>query len=146
MNDNDFNKSLECCTNNNALDNCDTCPLCDYGNCRDTLIEYCSNTIKYQKAEIERLKAELKESYGENEKLTDNIDNGVSVCAECHRKYAKKIKTAKIETIREFAERLAKSIRSQLGISTLETTEAYYFCLDELCNLTDSMTEDKDEN
>ena len=59
MTDNEIIKALECCTNNNALDNCDTCPLCDYGNCRDTLIEYCSNTINRQKAEIERLNKQL---------------------------------------------------------------------------------------
>jgi len=146
MTDNDFAKSLECCTNNNALENCDTCPLCDYGNCRDTLIEYCSNIIKYQRTEIERLKTELKESYGENEKLTDNIDRGVSVCAECHKKYAEEIRTAKIEAICRFAERLEKSILSQLGVSTAEKVEAYYFCLDELSNLKDSMTEEKNEN
>lgn len=139
-------KALECCIKDDYDKGCTECPIHCYKGCDFHLAKFALDLINRQKAEIERLKAELKEAYGEIEKLEDNIDNGVSVCAECHRKYAEEIKTAKIEAILEFSERLAKSIRSQLGISTLEKTEAYYFCLDELCNLTDSMTEDKDEN
>lgn len=129
MSDNEIIKALECCTNNNALDNCDTCPLCDYGNCQDTLIKYCSNTINRQKAEIERLK---------NHFMYCKVHNHVAI--EIGAEHAI-IEAIKPQIIKEFAEKLKHKCRDSAELDDYKMTVVTKSDIDDLVK---EMTEGQD--
>lgn len=116
INDNDIIKALECCTNNKCYTG--GCPLIGATGCVGTLTGSALDLITRQKAEIERVRAKCEKRT--QEKL------------ELGRIYTQKLKTAKAEAVKEFAERLKEVILPQLGISTMEKGEAYHFCLDEI--------------
>ena len=63
-------------------------------------------TSEYHKAVIDAAIDTLKSQKAESERLTNIVDDGAEVCHNCHSKYAEKIKQAKAEAIKEFAERL----------------------------------------
>ena len=88
-------------------------------NGQETLQKYIAENDK----EIERLKA-VNDSFTDIGKLYSEI---------------------KAEAYKEFAERLEKSILPQLSCSTLEKKEAYYFCLDNIDNLSKEMVGEGNE-
>ncbi|MBQ7835505.1 MAG: hypothetical protein IJ385_06945 [Ruminiclostridium sp.] len=141
MTDNEIIKALECHASH--TDECDDCPNVEISSsgCSEIMAENALDLINRQKAEIEKLRiqnAKLKKYFTvkiDDEKLEELFEQAAD-------NIEINIKKVKSEAIREFAERLKKSILSQLGISTLEKTEAYHFCLDELDNIVKEMTED----
>lgn len=62
-----------------------------------------------------------------------------------NRGYDDAYKVAKTEAYKEFADTLEKSILSQLGISAMEKSEAYYYCLDCIKNILQELTERKED-
>lgn len=129
MKDNEIIKALECCTNHNALDNCDTCPLCDYGNCQDTLIKYCSNTINRQKAEIEQLKFENLALSQKRITMFERIDV---------------VNNARNKAIREFAKKLKKKSSSTKIYGAGVYYKKKYILPEAVDNLVKEMTEGED--
>ena len=71
------------------------------------------------------------------------IKNIASIQKENHSLKCE-LKTAKTKAYKEFADGLEKSILSQLGISTMEKAEAYYYCLDCIKNLRQKLIERKE--
>ena len=93
MTDNEIIKALELCAN---LEECKDCPMAnmqkyDTDICEHQIMLYALDLINRQKAEIERLTAER-----------DAMHQDVITAEE----YAWQCKTAKAESIKEFAERL----------------------------------------
>jgi len=131
-------KGLECCLNQD----CKNCPcLTEDVHClevNEALIVFFFNR---QKAETIRLIKRLEARHEKSALIRErNVD-----LSEMKLNLFYELRVAKAEAIREFAERLKKLILPQLGISTLEKTEAYHFCLVELDNLVKEMTEVLDE-
>ena len=97
MTDNEIIKALECCIIGD-------CFGCYYGetnqrNCKDCLMENALALINRQKAEIERLKELLEGWKKAAYKAADEKD-------EIYCNAIDRVKTAKAEAIKEFAERL----------------------------------------
>ena len=133
MIDNDIIKGLECV--GGKIMSCRSCPYSlrfPMTKCRKQCAEDALDLINRQKAEIERLEERLKREAKCQYDLCGQIVD---------LKYMLPI--ARAEAVKEFAERLEKPILSQLGISTLEKSEAYHFCLDEIDNLVKEFTEGK---
>jgi hypothetical protein len=90
MNDNEIIKALECCSLN--INVCDYCPIDqknkDNCNCGMLLTQCSLDLINRKTAEIERLKG------------------SIMAGAEVVRAVEQELKTAKVEAIKEFAERL----------------------------------------
>lgn len=82
------------------------CPICKcvVGECEieEHWFEYCPNKVEQQKAEIERLRKVL--------------ENRGEICKSCDEKYTEKIKRAKAEAIKEFAERVKQEINFPLAV------------------------------
>ncbi|MBO5715545.1 MAG: hypothetical protein J6S23_04025 [Clostridia bacterium] len=93
----DVIKALECCTNcicNHAKTDTE-CPLVKMDFCKNYLMKQSLTLINRQKAEIERL-----------ESLTEQLGNDVDVKLKYIYELEEQLKTAKVEAIKEFAERL----------------------------------------
>lgn len=142
LTDNEIIMALECC----SLPHCNNriCPMFENPiNTKDCITKLSMNAldlIKRQKAEIERLQNILLCFMGALGKVrnVDDIDSisMIPIMTELNKGIRAEIKA---EAVKEFAERLNKPILSQLGISTLEKNEAYYFCLDLINNLLKEM-------
>ena len=92
MTDNEIIKALECCVKGLECKNCPANPhKGNYGYCTSLLLKDALDLINRQQAEIERLTAER-----------DAMHQDVIAAEE----YAWQCKTAKAESIKEFAERL----------------------------------------
>ena len=109
MTDNEIIKALELCAN---LEECKDCPMAnmqkyDTDVCEHQIMLYALDLINRQKAEIERLTAER-----------DAMHQDVITAEE----YAWQCKTAKVEAIKEFAERVEplKKFRSCMVDSVYE--------------------------
>ena len=157
MSDNEIIKALECCIDCD----CKNCPCqTENGHCMEIDETLILDLINRQKAEIENLREENEIYRRANfliagqrdardkeivclEAELESVQSGADLLKAEVKRLEKRLKTAKSEAIREFAERLKKLILPQLGISTLEKTEAYHFCLVELDNLVKEMTEEK---
>ncbi len=100
MTDNEIIKALECCDSGS----CDGCPLAYNNYCIHEMRVNAIALINRQKAEIERLEAEIDKQYEQAEAdILGNISDGGTSCHWCidqNRKMA----------IKEFAERLTKKI------------------------------------
>lgn len=90
----------------------------------------------------------------EKENLEEVVKTLNELLHECYSKdeiafalkcKTEELKTAKTEAYKEFADKLEKSILSQLGISTMEKAEAYYYCLDCIKNILQELTERKED-
>ena len=98
MTDNEIIKALECCYDLDSTAICHQCPLHQTEECRDGYLGLQAyHLINRQKAEIERLRAKVEKRTQEKLAL-----GGV---------YMQKLKTAKAEAIKEFAERLKKDFQ-----------------------------------
>ena len=97
MKDKDIIKALECCYKYG----CKQCPLWEYkGDCFKELIEHNAlDLINRQKAEIERLQAMVNAELDTIHKLGDDYERALEEEQE-------RVKKAKAEAIKEFAERL----------------------------------------
>jgi hypothetical protein len=115
-------KALEKCLFKSVFGECEDCAFDGEKPCIPTLVKNVFDLINYQEAKIERLRKE-------NAVLAENN----------HILATEYTATAKSEAIKEFAEMLKEVILPQLGISTMEKSEAYYFCLDEIDNLVEEM-------
>lgn len=111
MSEAEIMKALECCKN----DDCDHCQN-NFGNCYANLAGFALDLINRKNAEIEKLCGEVDELIIAKDQLFDEAEA--------------LIKKARAEAIKEVLEKVAVQIRSQLGISTLEEKEKFYFCLD----------------
>lgn len=101
MEDKEIIKALECCTYNITQEKCDECPLYSW-HCTTELAKNALDLINRQKAEIERLKDEVKEK---TETITFLKDQAVGWSIDfCNLK--EKLDTAKAEAVKEFAEKL----------------------------------------
>lgn len=114
MTDEEIMKALECCICSTSRNDCEdlNCPACKEFGCDfmdrstedypDSLIQEIGKSaldlINRQQAEIERLKKIL--------------ENRGEICKLCEGKYTEKIKRAKTEAIKEFAERFEKEIET----------------------------------
>lgn len=130
LEDNEIVEALECCLSDNP-----PCYRCKYDGDTTTVDECMGKLMKDTLDLINRQKAEI-------ERLTNIVDDGAEVCHNCHSKYAEKIKQVKAEAVKEVVNRLQKLIISQLGCSTMEKKEAYYFCLDVIDNIEKEMAGD----
>ena len=107
LTDNEIIKALECCsTTGGTCKNCPAFVRVDRSKCKEAFIGAVS-IINRQKAEVERLKEER--------------ENLLKECKKCGRKtlkviskLQKKIKTAKAEAIKEFAERVYTEIKDAM--------------------------------
>ena len=113
MTDNEIIKALECCCEAELNEDCKKlkCPFFDYeiDNCTnvgdmDAMYRFALDLINRQKAEIERLKAELKEDSRVMKQALVLVD-------EIKKEIAVDIETAKVEAVKEFAERLKEKER-----------------------------------
>ena len=115
MTDEQIIKALECCATDDVED-CSKCPYENmaytpgYGGCADWCREDAIDLINRQKAEIEKLKVELKqknpyEEYGNCVAIGDSL-----VFTHTLNDYDKLIKDIGTEAIWEFAERLKNKI------------------------------------
>lgn len=116
LTDNEREKFLERCVND---DHCGDCPL-EY--LSDECMEYRSNLLslaldlinrkqavnKLQAKQIVKLKIKVEQQKVEIERLWEVLENRGEICKSCDEKYTEKIKRAKTEAIKEFAERLKK--------------------------------------
>ena len=107
MTDEQIIKALECC----FVDDCDNCP-CTFGNCEQNLLNGTIDLINRQKAEIESTNAYYKDEF---ERLRITYD----------RVYESKLKTAKADAIKEFAERLKEELAITDNNNWFEVTEHY---------------------
>lgn len=103
MTDNEIIKALRCCYREDG--SCQYCPLWkkDCSSCVKELIKLSVDLINRQKAEIEELKKEAK-------RVSD-------CCRLCDKSYVERLKKAKSDAIKEFAEML-KSKFTHRGEST----------------------------
>lgn len=142
MTDDEIITALECCNNGLLKHPCLICPLKMDDDCEYILLKRALDIINRQKAEIERLKAEIEEANvaereAENQALNENKE---------HTKiFLQAIEHAKSEAIKEFAERL-KYRADKTRIKNIET-EKIVFYMDEfkLDNLVKEMTEGQDD-
>ena len=108
MTDNEIIKALDICGH---LESCADCPLGDLSGidkCMHTLLLNALDLINRQKAEIERLKDEVKEK---TETITFLKDQSIGWSIDfCNLKA--KLNTAKTEAIKEFAERLKEDLKN----------------------------------
>ena len=113
-------KALEYHSHKSGKDlNCCDCAYFPMEYCSQTMSGHAVDLINHLKAENERLQCQVNrlKKYDEERDI---------------RLHARLTETARAEAIKEVIHRLQKSIVPQLGISTLEQKEAYYFCLDEM--------------
>ena len=90
---------------------CQNCDLIGKGccsTCVNSLIKSFIGLFDRLQAENERLKSDLKEIGEDYERLDNAVTNGAEVCHNCHLKYAEKIKQAKAEAYKEFADNIDK--------------------------------------
>jgi hypothetical protein len=111
MNDNEIKKALECCS---VFGLCHKCPYANTHNCANQSAKDTLDLINRQRAEIERLEIELKAMRGaansykaEVERLgslAEELVDGNEAWVSDNCELRKKLKTAKSEAIRDFAE------------------------------------------
>lgn len=96
--------------------------------------------INRQKAEIAKLTLDLKVIQHTATKYPHCVmrDN-VAIFTKSPEDYDRWVSDITLEIFKFYAERLKKTILSQLGISTMEKKEAYHFCIDEIDNLVKEM-------
>jgi hypothetical protein len=83
MTDNEIAKALECCVNAD----CEKCPsktICDSDT--ERLVVKVSDLVDRQKAEIERLDADLQKALSLIRKYEDAIDKQIEACHQCNAK------------------------------------------------------------
>ena len=126
MTDNEIIKALEWHLNNE--NHCDDCPLLTLKNtttyCVDELLKSALALINRQKAEIENLNVELVGMRGACESYKIHYDNAQAEIERLKIEYdimrfttAKRwVKEAKIEAIKEFAERVKQEINFPLAV------------------------------
>ena len=98
MTDNEIVKALECCGRNSIagwLNECKNCPLHDRTTCIPELMYNAKDLINRQKEEIERLEKNLETETNHITRLENQIE-----------RLLQRLKTAKAEAYKEFAERL----------------------------------------
>ena len=114
MTDEEIIEALECCIKWKDGEDCVGCPAKNKGECCFTTLRRASLDL------INRLKAQNKEfdekivmqmglieyQKAEIERLNKILENRGEICKLCEGKYTEKIKRAKTEAIKEFAERL----------------------------------------
>ena len=105
MTDDEFIKAFELCFNK---ENCSDCPLFPSFDCEDVVNERILEIVKCQKAKIEELE-------------TARRKQGQFLSEERAQKYEliDKLSIAKLEAVREFAERLKKEALVSLGYEVL---------------------------
>ena len=126
------------------------------GNKHHITIKDILDLINRQKAEIERLINAFKQVSWERDALLKGsvpeiypycvigvVGVNGAIFTKSPEEYDKLIANIKAEAIKEFAETVEKPLLSQLGISTLEKKEAFYFCLDILDKAKKEMVGDK---
>ena len=115
MTDEAIIKALECC-NDEDVGCCSECPLVycndDLEKCEKRIQQLAIDLINRQKAEIERLKAEIEET---NEADREAEVQALSESKENAKFFCEAINHAKSEAIKEFAEGL-KKIASEIVI------------------------------
>lgn len=123
MTDNEIIKALDCCSTDVRENTCPKCAFYKKHRCSTLMLNAVSDLINRQKAEIIRLKGSV---------ITNNI-----------MEIARIKKQAKSKAIKEFAERVKKSILPLLTATTLEEKDMVYRCLSIIDNLVKEMTEGK---
>lgn len=112
MNENDVIKAMECCVDERKK--CRECPYWELpqkcaGFHRDVL-----NLINQQKAEIEKLNAEVERQYEQAQAdILGNMPDGGTSCHWC-------IEQHKAETVEEFAERIESKLANNINIGLAE--------------------------
>ena len=99
MTDNEIIKAVGCCIGNTK---CDECPMFRTQNCMNKVFGYALDLINRQKAEIERLKAEIVI----RDKIIDERGKEVFRHDNAIRSLHKQLDNLKSEAIKEFAEEL----------------------------------------
>lgn len=106
---------------NQKFDNCEGCPYLVGDSCEGftkysqpfkdvlDLINRKEKVIKFSTKEIVDLKIKVEQQRAEIERLRKVLENRGEICKSCDEKYTEKIKRAKADAIKEFAERLKKS-------------------------------------
>ena len=113
MTDNEIIKALECCTKTEFISDCAKCEMFAF-DCKDILIENALDLINRQKAEVERLEDKifvLENDLEKAENLSDALENDVDIKLNYIYDLEEKLKKAKSEAIKEFAERLKEKLQ-----------------------------------
>lgn len=118
MTDKEIIKALECC--NHIEIDCELCPFYTTQECSKVMIDNALALINRQQAQIERLETL-------NERLGNDIDLKLKYIYELEEK----LKTAKAEAVKEFAERLKKEIDIRPTHSR-EQNKYVFFLIDNL--------------
>lgn len=142
MTDNDIIKALECCIDADGA-RCDECPYdvcCTHAestmlndalaliNCQKAEIERLKGNLKFVRGTVERSKAEIEKQYEQaRADILANMADGGTSCHWC-------IDQHKAEAIKEFAERLKEKAQSNEWNGTV--------CGLDIDNLLEEMTEE----
>lgn len=124
--DNSCIAALKCC----KFQTCSECPYQPYARCRELLVDRIIEFVSDLQAANDELQARTGDVI-----IIRDAHNG-KIVEQGHIKY---LSVAEIElnAKKEFAEQLSQSILKQLTASTLEKSEAYHFCLNEIDTLVD---------
>ena len=138
---------LKCCTNEDLA--CKDCPshdLCDNNTfemlrCILDLIKRKEKVIKFSTKEIVDLKIKVEQQRAEIERLRKVLENRGEICKSCDEKYTEKIKRAKADAIKEFADKAIKRICERV---TPIPAQSYLVerCNEEIRNLVKEMVGD----
>ena len=106
-------KALECCDIEQT--DCWQCSLQNKWDCHFILrkitldlINRKDKALKFSAKEIVDLKIKVEQERAEIDRLRKVLENSGEICKSCDEKYTEKIKRAKADAIKEFAERLKK--------------------------------------
>ena len=150
MTDNEIIKALECCLKGCNAEGCDDCPL--YEKVEDCEIEIpiiALDLINRQKAKISELQSEATILTQANEHLQELCKEERAKVSATKQKLIEaftKLKFAKSEAIREFAERLkAKSFIRENGFEANEDRFRAFVVVCEIDNLVKEMTEESND-
>lgn len=142
-------KALECCAESKQQ-GCLHCPISD--KCLSGEINICACVLnlinrktadidfykeranKYE-AQVEVLKEQTHQQKAEIERLRKILENRGEICKSCDEKYTEKIKRAKDETIKEFAEKVDYLAGTNIGI----TNQGYHKLSADIKNLVKEM-------
>ena len=162
MTDNEIIKALECCKNSlSEKDACGDCPLYEEEEvtCITILSKNALDLINRQKAEIDILirkkeslrdeiaeqQAEIERLKEENETIKSNFECQQIVLGdfdEIIKKQAKKLKTAKSEAIKEFAERLKEKLKE---VPRYDIEDKAYYAIGTYGELIDNLVKEMTE-
>ena len=134
LTDNEIIKALEI-HSNEQFDNCEGCPYLDGDSCegftkysqpfREVLdlinrknadVDFYKERANKYEAQVEVLKEQTQKQKAEIERLRKILENRGEICKSCDEKYTEKIKRAKAEAIKEFAERVKQEINFPLAV------------------------------